>query len=401
MQNRSVWYRLFVVVAWCVILGGVCTRSVAAQESSPSPTPEAQKADPEIDKLKQTIEELNRKISALQKEKQSLSSTIQYLDSKILLNEKEIEKTQYEIRVLEAQVKDLSQRIEGLEVSLGELSVSLIERIQSQYKQGSTDGLSRVFATTGLSSFFKEAKYLSQVRAHTQELLLNTERKRQAYDEEKTTKEQKQREVEALQAKLQAQQRDLQQQQEDKRRLLTLTKNDEKTYQEQLEKTLAEYNAIQAIVAGGGNESEIRDVKAGDTIASIISGASVCSTGTHLHFEVREGGVLKNPAGYLKGIDAIWGDARFDLTGSWEWPVFDPARITQGYGYTSWSRTGFYGGKPHTGVDMVSKSNNLAVRAVRDGKLYRGSVRCGKGNLRYVRVKHNDDVSTYYLHVNY
>lgn len=393
----------------CTVLAGVLcvgsVRSVAAQ-ASPSPTPTASpssndKDDKALDDLKRTIDELNAKLEGVKKERQSLDSTIRYLDGKILLNEKEIEKTKYEIVMLEAQINDLGQRIGGLEVSLMELSETLLERIQTSYKRGSTDAVSRVFATTGISSFFKEAKYLSQVRAHTQELLLNTERKRQAYDEEKTTKETKQTAILALQSKLQSQQKDLQQQKEDKNRLLVSTKNDERTYQEQLEKTLAEYNAIQAIVANTGNESEVRDVKGGEQIATIISGASVCSTGTHLHFEVRQDGALKNPAGYLKKVDVVWGDSSFDLTGNWDWPLNDPARVTQGYGYTSWSRTGFYGGQPHTGIDMISKSSSLTVKAVKDGKLYRGSVRCGKGNLRYVRVKHDGGVSSYYLHVNY
>lgn len=373
---------------------------VLAQSATPTPTPAPQKNE-EFAELEKTIKELTAKISDVQKEKQSLSSTIKFLDAKISLNEKEIEKTQFEIRMLQAQVNDLGQRIEGLELSLHDLSSTLIERVQNQYKRGTGDGLARMFATTGISNLFKETKYLSQVRAHTQELLLNTEQKRQVYDQEKKSKEQAQREMVALQSKLQVQQKDLQQQKQDKNRLLAVTQNDEKTYQDQLAKTLEEYNAIQSIAAGAGNETEVRDVKTGDTIASIIAGASVCSTGTHLHLEVRKDGALRSPAGYLKNIDVVWRDSAFALTGSWDWPLNDPAIVTQGYGYTSWSRTGFYGGQPHTGIDMVSKSSSLTVKAVKDGKLYRGSVKCGRGNLRYVRVKHDDNVSSYYLHVNY
>lgn len=397
MSMRRVLTSIFFLLVLTLFFVG----PVHAQQASPTPTPTSQANNTDLDQIKKTIEELTAKIADVQKERQSLASTIKFLDAKISLNVKEIEKTQFEIRMLEAQVNDLGQRIEGLELSLHDLSSALIERIQSQYKRGTGDGLARMFATTGISSLFKETKYLSQVRAHTQELLLNTEQKRQLYDQEKKTKEQAQREMQALQTKLQVQQKDLQQQKEDKNRLLAITKNDEKTYQDQLAKTLEEYNAIQSIAAGAGNETEVRDVKTGENIASIIAGASVCSTGTHLHFEVRKDGVLRNPAEYLKGADIVWRESSFGFSGSWDWPLNDPAIVTQGYGYTSWSRTGFYGGKPHTGIDMVSKSSSLTVKAVKDGKLYRGSVKCGRGNLRYVRVKHADGVSSYYLHVNY
>ncbi len=356
----------------------------------------------DLEKKKQEIAELEAKIKSLQEERNTLSSAIRFLDSKILLTQKEIEKSALEIQLLETQIEDLTQRIKGLEINLHELSRELIQRVQDQYKRSSTDSVSFVFAATGLTNFFKEQKYLVQVRAHTQELLLNTEAKKQQYDEEKKNKEQKQAEVEALRNKLQAQQQDLERQKRDKNKLLTETQNNEQVYQNRLALALAEFNAIQSIVAGRGSESPSGPVKTGDTIASVISGRSVCSTGTHLHFEVVKNGAHVNPAGYLKPESIVWYDDSFGFSGDWEWPLENPAVISQGYGMTSFARQGFYGGRPHTGIDMLSKSyGNLKVRAVRDGELFRGSVKCGSGNLRYVRVKHTDELSSYYLHVNY
>lgn len=204
----------------------------------------ADELEDELERLTQEIEEIQAKLDDVREEKQSLSSDIQFLNNKILLNEKEVEKTEFEIRVLEAQVDDLSQRIDGLKTSLSELSETLINRVQTQYKTRTTDPISMIFATTGLSDFFKEYKYYERVRTHTQELLLTTELKRQVYDEEKTNKEDKQVQMEALQRQLSSQQAELRQQEEAKQRLLTQTRNSEATYSRLLEEAKAELNSL-------------------------------------------------------------------------------------------------------------------------------------------------------------
>lgn len=372
---------------------------IRAQESTPSASEGSQD---DIDNLKKVIEELRGKIGEIQKEQRTLASTIKVLDNKILLNEKEIEKTQREINLLELQINELSTRIEGLELSLGELSEILVDRIQQQYKQSQLDPLSSLLMNAGLSGFIRDQRYIKQARAHTEDIMLATEYKRQVYDEQKSQKEVKQNEVQVLRNQLEGQRKELAQQRQDKQTLLQVTKNDEQTYQQKLAQALAEYQAIQSIVAGGGDESKVRDVKKGDTIASIIPGRSTCSTGAHLHFEVVKGGAHVNPAGFLKSTDITWYDSSFGFSGGWDWPVHNPAIVTQGYGMTSFARSGFYGGSGHTGIDMLSKtSGNWGIQSVEDGELFRGSIKCGGGYLRYVRVKHSADISSYYLHVNY
>jgi hypothetical protein len=106
------------------------------------------------------------------------------------------------------------------------------------------DYVSTVFALTGLSNLFQEHKYLEQVRAHTQELLLTTETKRQDYVQQKTAKQVKQQQVEKLRQQLQAQKADMQNQQAEKKRLLTQTRNDEATYQKLLTQALAELSSL-------------------------------------------------------------------------------------------------------------------------------------------------------------
>lgn len=397
--------------AWNILAGLVFLVGVCGYAGSLMPQGwQVLAQEDEVQAIRREIDELTAKIAELQKTSESLSSQVQTLNSQINLNEKKIAVTEAEIRILNAQIRDLTQRIDGLEVSLKDLSVALVERVQQQYKHYQEDPLTRLLATAGMSNFFVESKYAAQLREHTQQLLLDTEMKRQVYDEEKEKKQEKQDEVAALQQRLEQQRADLSRQRNEKNALLQITKNDEKQYQERLARALAELNAIQSIIAGRGSESSVGDIKSGDRIATIIKGSSPCSTGSHLHFEVVKNGVHVNPAEYLRGVDIKWQnspDGPFGFGGSWDWPVNDAAAVNQGYGMTwfarpgGYSRRGAYGGAPHTGIDMVSKSGDLTVKAVRDGALFRGSIACGGGNLRYVRVKHSDEFSTYYLHVNY
>jgi murein DD-endopeptidase MepM/ murein hydrolase activator NlpD len=167
---------------------------------------------------------------------------------------------------------------------------------------------------------------------------------------------------------------------------------------------LAESGAIKSIVAGRGEEIKIGEVKEGDKIATIIQGASPCSNGTHLHFEVVKNGSHENPANFLKSISITWNnspDGSFGFSGDWNWPLINPAKLNQGYGMTWYARVRrAYGGAPHTGIDIVSQTGDLTVKAVKDGTLYAGAIGCGGKNLNYVKVEHKDsDLSTYYLHV--
>ena len=155
---------------------------------------------------------------------------------------------------------------------------------------------------------------------------------------------------------------------------------------------------FRGIIAGAGTEIKIREVKKGDVIASIISGPSCNSSGSHLHFIVQEGETVKDPFGYLKSIDNIndSGGDTWNPSGSWDWPISSTVEFHQGYGVTWFVRAyGWY--NFHNGIDISGSSNN--VYSVADGTLYRGSyaLRC---TLSYAKLVHKDsNISTLYLHV--
>lgn len=358
----------------------------------------------DLEEQKRKIRELETKLQEIQGEKQTISQTINYLSTRISLTESQIQGTETEIRILQQEIQDLSGKIDVLNVSLDKLTTLLINRINASYRNSFTQPFTLLMVSDGFSDFFRRYKYLKASQQHDRDVILALEAARNDFDNQKSLKENKQEEVVALQQQLKIQQDSLAQQQREREAALAVTRNNERSFQQQLARARAELEAIQSIIAGRGDETLVGQVKEGDVIANVIPTASTCSTGPHLHFEVAKDGVHLNPANYLRNKSVVWSngpDGPFSFNGSWRWPLNDPVRITQGYGMTFYASTlRYYGGAPHTGIDMTS-SSNWRVMAVQDGELYRGAIACGGGLLRYVRVKHSDGISTYYLHVNY
>ncbi len=352
--------------------------------------------------LEQYIKDCQNKVASLQGQQQTLKSAISAINTKINLIQGQISVTESQIKALEKDIQLLGTLLGQLDQSLDKLKTIFTARVRDLYKHRDIDSLQLFFSSKSFGDFLASWRFLNVVRARDQIVLTELGSARNNYDQQKQLKEQKQKQVETLKNQLVTQRVDLANQQADKQNLLKLTQNDEKKYQDLLAKAKAELAAIEALISGKGTETEVGDISSGQKIATIISGASACSTGTHLHFEVVKNQSHQNPSNFLKSIDNItWSnqpDGSFGFSGNWDWPINSPVRITQGYGNTAYSSR--YAGHFHTGIDMVSE--NSEVKAVKDGKLYRGSISCGGGTLKYVHIKHKDDgYDTYYLHVNY
>ncbi|MEP7167441.1 MAG: hypothetical protein ABI758_05680 [Candidatus Woesebacteria bacterium] len=355
-----------------------------------------------LDSLKQKIEELKQKVTKTQGESKTLSSALAYLTKKELQTQQQMKDTESEISRLEQDVDKLSKSILKLEFSLEILSKQLVASVQKSYRLARVEPYIILLDADTFSDLVRKYKYVEAYRADTQQLMFKSERQKQEYETQRSQLETTKAQVKNLQSQLQKTKDTLAQQQKDKAKLLEISKNNEQSYQQELQRALIEYDAIQQAISSTGNDMKVGEVKRGEKIASIIPGPSTCSTGGHVHFEVVKQKQTVNPAEFLKQVDIQWSDDSFSFTGNWDWPLNNPAKVMQGYGMTSFARSGFYGGRPHTGIDMKSKSaNDWAVLAVENGTLFRGSVKCGKGNLQYVRVDHANNISSYYLHVNY
>ena len=366
-------------------------------------------ADTNDDKLKELtskIEEYEKKIKELQGQQQTLKSTISFLNNKISLTQAQVSKTEKEIEILEEEIGKLSIKIGLLDRTLDDISEILSSRIAATYKSSHIKPAYLLFSTGDFSSFLSKIKYLKVAQAHDHLLMMQMEKQKKNYDEQKDVKKEKQVEMEELKQTLKVQTAALAQQQQSKQVLLQATKNDEDKFQSLLAKAREEQAAITAAI-----NQAIKSLKNGTHIekgtAIGLMGNTGYSTGPHLHFEITDkNGNRLNPASILKPRDVIWDlcgwygcDGEFSFTGSWDWPMNGAIRITQGYGMTAYAKAGAYKDSegnlhPHTGIDIVS--DDITIRAPKSGTLYKGMVDAAGAN--YVAVEH-DDVFSWYWHL--
>ncbi len=354
-----------------------------------------------FERLSREIQEYEVEISKLKSQANTLSNQIAQFDAQIKLTSLKISQTEEKILLL-------GGRIDQLETSLQTLTKAFTSRAVRTYKMARiNEPYAFLISSPDLDAAVTSFHYLQKIQESDRDLLVRLEKAQITYEEEKVDQEE-------LQTQLENQKSVLGAQKSAKAHLLEQTRNDEKRYQELLAQARSEYEAIQAIIAGKGQEEAVGSVSQGQRIASVIQGPSCNSSGTHLHFIVSQNGGTLNPFSYLRsGVDyencsgsscgSSDGDP-FNPGGSWDWPIVPRVKFTQGYGST-WAIANTWVGRIysfHNGIDINGESSS-EVRAVQSGTLYRGSYSGSGGcRLKYVRVDHNDsDLDTFYLHINY
>lgn len=369
------------------------------------------------EKLQDIIVECQRVVDLLHLQITSLSQQISLMDNQIKITLLKISQTEVQMQALKKEIDALAGKIVRLDGSLNFLSKVLLSRVVETYKKGKIDPLILIISSKNFSEFLASYRYLQAVQRQDRQMLLAMEQTKTSYDEQKQLKEKIQADLTKLEKQLVGQKRDLAVQAEDKRKLLGETKGKEAEYQRILAAAQAEEETIlQSMQAAILKLADGTKVEKGKEIALIgNTGYPCCSTGSHLHFMITTGcqrddkGLIKNcntvnPADFLKKISVSYDQnvRAMDFSGDWDWPIDSP-RITQEYGMSYWARTGYYGGKPHNGIDMINE--NLVIRAPKGGTLYRQASSCGKckgsccATVNFVVLDHGDGVYSWYWHV--
>ncbi len=236
--------------------------------------------------LKSYVDDCSAKLKNLSGQKATLAQALGVLTTQINLTQAKIAEQTTQLSKLEIEITDLSGKIQSLDYSLTDLTKLFVARVKSSYMSATNFPISLLLQFSGLSDFAKSVQYVEAVRDRDQRLLLSLEKSRLDFDQQKTVKEKKQAEIEAVKKNLDREKAALATQVAAKNKLLADTKNDEARFQSLLSAAQAQLAAFRRFASNQGG-------------ASIISNQTKCDSW----------------GCYYNQRDSLWGNQTIGLSG--------------------------------------------------------------------------------------
>ncbi|MBI4973432.1 hypothetical protein HZC27_02355 [Candidatus Roizmanbacteria bacterium] len=200
---------------------------------------------------------LEERISQLRQQKNTLSSQIQEMDAQVYIKTLTIQKTEQKITETEHEIETLNNRIDTLDSSLTNLSKVLIQRVVKGYKKRVFSFFDLFLSAENMSSLISTVKYQKTTQDNNQKLLVQVQEAKTNYEEQKTLRETKKKELDELVGALENQKVALRNQQAQKQKLLIDTRNDETTYQQLLSQARLQLTSFKSFVQTSGGDSII------------------------------------------------------------------------------------------------------------------------------------------------
>ena len=205
-----------------------------------------------ITEINQYIDSCAQKISSLKTEQTTLKQVISSINSKINLTQGQINQTEVQIKAVEKEIEVIGSVLDKVNESSNLLNKIYIARVRESYRRIRATKENLLFSSSSFSDYFTKLKYLNIAKSKDQLVLGELENSRKDYDSRRQSKQEKQKEIEALKSKMVQQKIELDKQQQEKQNLLNITANDEKKYQKLLSDAKAQLAAIRRFVSSNG-----------------------------------------------------------------------------------------------------------------------------------------------------
>jgi archaellum component FlaC len=205
-----------------------------------------------------------QKVEETQSQQDTLSGEIGKLDNQISLTQSRIYLTESKLGRIGDEMATISGKISLINETLNHASEILLNRIKNNYKAALADPFLYLLTAANFNTFISRASYLQIVQRHDQTLLEQMTLTKKNYSDQKDLLTDVKKKQEDLKKQLKSYQTQLSGQKAEKNKVLAITQNDEKKYQELLSEArvrLAAFSSFAQSTGGGllGNQTVCND----------------------------------------------------------------------------------------------------------------------------------------------